>query len=111
LGKSIIEKDGKYCFICQMLGDWRQKDLERHHVMHGTANRSIADKYGLALWLCHACHHHLHSSPDPLWRDIDQDLMSYAQNAFEGKHGHDKWMQLFMKNYESTGKWVPWKYI
>ena len=32
-------------------------NLERHHVIFGTAGRKISDKLGLTIWLCHE--HHL----------------------------------------------------
>ncbi len=95
--------------VCALCGS--QTDLEWHHVMHGTANRQIADKYGLALWLCHSCHEELHSSKETIWRDIDKGLMAYAQRKFEEKYDHAKWMQLFMKNYEFTREAALWKYI
>lgn len=51
--KSIMQSDG--CYIC---GSWR--DLETHHVMHGTANRKKADEDGLTVKLCRRCHSDLH---------------------------------------------------
>lgn len=102
----LVNPEHKVCALCGSV-----MDPEWHHVMHGTANRSIADKYGLALWLCHTCHHELHFSKETLWRDIDKGLMAYAQRKFEEKHSREEWMKLFMKNYESTREVTLWTYI
>ena len=94
--------------VCALCGSGR--DPEWHHAMHGTANRKIADKYGLTMWLCQSCHHNVHFSKESKWRDIDMGLMAYAQRKFEEKYDHERWMELFGKNYESTRE-VLWKYI
>lgn len=98
MSKSIIEKDGSYCYICQMLGDWRTKDLEEHHIMHGTANRKLSEKYGLKVHLCRYHHREgwcaVHQN-----RQMDLKLIKIAQKRFEELYGHDEWMKVFMKNY------------
>ena len=96
--KSIVtDPERRECYLCMS-----PRDLEWHHIIHGTANRKISDKYGLAVWLCHGCHEALHSSPDELWRVKDHALMAAAQTKFEHLYGHDKWMELFRKNYVTT---------
>ncbi len=52
--KSIIHNDDS-CFICGSM-----RNLETHHVWHGTANRKLADEDGLTVKLCHQCHSNLH---------------------------------------------------
>ena len=47
---SIIQKNTSRCFICHS-----RSNLEFHHV-YGGANRSISEKYGLKVRLCHNCH-------------------------------------------------------
>ncbi len=54
--KSILQ-DRKECFCCGTT-----LNLERHHVIHGTAGRKIADRLGLTIWLC-AEHHRGAYSP------------------------------------------------
>lgn len=97
--KSImVNPEWKDCAICGS-----SRDPEWHHVMHGTANRKISDKWGLTVWLCHDCHEALHFSPDPSWRDRDKELMQLAQKCFERKYNsHEKWMELFGKNFIDT---------
>jgi Zn-finger protein len=90
----IINPEHMECAVCG-----KQRDLEWHHVIHGTANRALSDKYGLTVWLCRECHSSLHSSPHPRWRDVDNQLEVVAQKKFEDIHGHEKWMELFRKNY------------
>ncbi len=90
----LVNPDAKQCYFC---GSWN--DPEWHHVMHGTANRKIADKWGLTVWLCRSCHAALHDSPDIVWRNKDRFLKEISQERFEEKYGHDKWMELFGKNY------------
>lgn len=41
--KSVLQ-DEKKCFLCGTT-----LNLERHHVLHGTAMRRIADKLGLTV--------------------------------------------------------------
>lgn len=88
----LVDPEQKACAICG-----RRIDLEWHHVMHGIANRKIADKYGLALWLCTPCHGNLHSSGEGTGKD--RALMAFAQREFEKKYDHALWFSLFGKNY------------
>ena len=52
---SIMYKSPDRCFICGKF-----TPLEEHHVWHGTANRRLADKDGLTVYLCPECHRELH---------------------------------------------------
>lgn len=53
MSKSIIQgEDDKTCFLCQYAG----YGLQKHHCISGTANRLVADKDGLWVWLCPSCH-------------------------------------------------------
>ena len=90
--KSIIQKD-RECFLC---GSTSQ--LERHHCIHGTAGRKLADKYGLTVFLC--SYHH-RDNKHGVHGDAELDLWfkQLAQNCFEIVWGHDKWMEVFKKNY------------
>ena len=89
--KSILqERQG--CFIC---GTTLQ--LERHHVLHGTAMRRIADKLGLTLLLC-AEHHRGKYSPHQR-KDVDLRLKRFAQSCYEDNHSHEEWMEKVGRNY------------
>lgn len=47
---SIITTDMEHCFIC------KTAPAEIHHIIFGTANRDLSDKFGLVVPLC-AKHH------------------------------------------------------
>ena len=88
---SIIQNE-KECFFCGS-----QCDLECHHVLGGTANRKLSEKYGLKVWLCRRHH----TGADGAQYDIvkNMQLKRVAQKRFEALHGHDRWMEVFGKNY------------
>ena len=51
--KSILQQT-KECYLCRLkaeksgyFGQLPSTGLHRHHFMHGTANRKLAEKYGL----------------------------------------------------------------
>ena len=90
--KSIIQKE-KECYLCGST-----LNLECHHLLHGTANRKLADKYGLKVWLC-AYHHR--DQKHGVHGDASLDLWfkQLAQNCFEIAWSHEKWMEVFGKNY------------
>ena len=96
--KSIITDDLETCFIC------KGRASEIHHVMHGWANRKLADKYGLTVGLCPRCHREgafaVHQSDY-----TDRWLKRIGQRAFEKEHSHKFWMELFGVNYLDEEEW------
>lgn len=92
LAESILQ-DEKKCFITGST-----TNLHRHHIMHGTANRKLAEEYGLWVWLRADWHngadYSVHND-----HQLDLALKRVAQEAFEAKYGHAKWMEVFGKNY------------
>ena len=91
MAKSIMQ-NGRRCFICG-----RVTDLEEHHVLGGTANRKLSEKYGLKVYLCRECHTGDSGVHKNRWKG--DSLKRLAQIAFEARHSHDEWMQIFRKNY------------
>ena len=89
--KSILQEEKK-CFYCGTT-----LNLERHHVIHGTAGRRIADKLGLTIWLCSE-HHRGNYSPHQN-RELDLRLKRFAQSCYEDKHSREEWMQKVGRNY------------
>ena len=63
--------------------------------MPGVANRKLSDKYGLVVWLRHDIHMDLHDRN----KDLEIRLKQDAQRAFEKMYSHEKWMEVFKKNY------------
>lgn len=104
MAKSIMQKN-KECYLCRKqaeqagcFGLFPTEGLEQHHIMHGTANRKISEKYGLKVWLC--VRHH-REGPEAVHtnRNIDLELIKDGQRKFEELYSHDEWMSAFMKNY------------
>lgn len=98
MSKSIVESDwGEFpfdqpqCFLCG-----RETGLEVHHIMAGP-NRKLSTKYGLWCHLCHECHRGTEGAQYN--RESGDYLKRQAQMAFEELYGHDKWMEIFRKNY------------
>ena len=103
--KSILQTT-KECYLCRIeaermgyYGQLPSTGLHKHHFIHGTANRKLAEEYGLYAYMCSARHHEYgpesaHGNPQ-----VDLMLKQIAQRAFEEIYGHEKWQQTFMKNY------------
>ncbi len=101
MSKSILQdKCGGECYLCNMLLgiDSPAASREEHHVMHGTANRRLAEHYGLKVYLCP---YHHRSGPQAAHRCSQTDILlkRAAQRAFERKYSRKKWMEVFGKNY------------
>lgn len=101
MAKSILHnKEDGTCYLCMRLnGDYSRKMIrEEHHVMSGTANRKLSERYGLKV---HLCTPHHRTSPKAVHNDIEiqRMLQQDAQRAFEEKYSHELWMQVFGRNY------------
>lgn len=88
----ICENDEQKCYLCG-----RQSQLERHHTLHGGANRRLADEDGLWVWLCHRCHMDLHDRGEG-----DKELQALAEKKWiEWNYPNDpeKGQEEFIKRY------------
>lgn len=96
MAQSIMQKieDGKEVRKCYLTG--RTDNLDKHHVLNGPF-RKKAEAFGLWIYLNHDVHMKLHQTPQgqkvAIW------LKQQAQEAFERKYGHEKWMKEFKRNY------------
>lgn len=83
---------GERCWFCG-----KTVGLERHHVLGGVANRPLSEKYGLWVWVCHEDH----TGKDGVQynREKSNALKRLGQIAFEARHNHGEWMDVFKKNY------------
>ena len=54
----------------------------------------MADRYDLTVYLCPDCHRELHDHGTG-----DLMLQKLAQKHFEDQYGHEKYMEVFGKNY------------
>lgn len=101
MSKSIMQdKSGGECYLCRkLLGiDTPAACREEHHAMHGTANRRLAEHYGLKVYLC-PYHHRIGPQAPHTCREIDILLQQEAQRVFERKYGHERWMKEFVRDY------------
>lgn len=90
---SIIQEDLTECFVCKTT-----RNIHRHHVFFGTANRKQSDKYGCVVALCQE--HHTGASGVHFNRDLDLHLKKLSQEAFEARFGaRNEFIRVFGKNY------------
>lgn len=100
--KSIMhEKDGT-CYLCMKLeGNYfPQLVTQEHHVIFGTSNRRLSERYGLKVYLCVA--HHL-TGPDAVHRNekVRKMLCADAQERFEEKYPQISFQNVFGKNWKA----------
>ena len=97
--KSIMQKKDGTCYLCRKLyKDYSQKVTHCHHVIFGTANRKLSEKYGLKVYLC-PYHHEYGPEAVHLNAAIANELKAEAQETFEKTFPALSWMQIFGKNY------------
>ncbi len=99
--KSIMQdKEAGQCYLCRLLhGDYSIKPVrQEHHVMGGTANRRLSEKYGLKVWL--DPDHHLYG-PEAVHKnaEVAEILHKEAQQAFERTYPDLDFQKIFGKNY------------
>lgn len=89
---SVLQSE-KHCFVCETT-----QNLHSHHIFFG-ANRKIAERRGLKVWLC--VHHHtgsneaVHNN-----RQLDLKLKQMAQEYYEAHYGtRDDFRREFGRNY------------
>lgn len=96
MAQSIMQKyeNGQIVKKCYLTG--RTYDLDKHHCMNGPF-RKKAETYGLWVYLNHDVHMKLHQTPQG--QKVARWLKQQGQEAFERKYGHDKFMEVFKRNY------------
>ncbi len=100
--KSIIPQEEGTCLLCVMLEDnyteYGKGQRHNHHIFYGTGNHKMSEKYGMKVYLC--CRHH-EDSRDGVHhnRKNDEYLKRHAQTIFEEKYSHEKFMEVFGKNW------------
>lgn len=99
--KSIMQdKEAGQCYLCRLLHrDYSIKPVrQEHHVIGGTANRKLSEKYGLKVWL--DPDHHLYG-PEAVHKNagVAKILHKEAQKAFERTYPDLDFREIFGKNY------------
>ena len=85
---SVIQT-GRECYICRTtIG------LHKHHLLHGTANRKIADRYGYWVYLCAMHHEEVHMDAK-----LDKEFKKIAQRHFEQTGTREDFRRVFGKSY------------
>ena len=90
--ESIMTIDMEHCFICQ------RTPVEIHHVVFGTANRDLSDKFGLVVPLC-AKHHRTGQSAVHRSKAADLYFKKMAQECFEKRWPQYKFREVFGKEW------------
>lgn len=80
---------------CYVTGS--RTNLHRHHV-YGGSRRSASEKWGCWVWL-RADYHNMSNYGVHFDHQLDQRIKRECQEAFEALYGHEKFMQVFGKNY------------
>lgn len=87
--------------MCMALhGDHSRKVTQEHHVIFGTANRKLSEKYGLKVYLCLAHHE---EGPEAVHKNakMARMLKARAQRTFGIQFPDLNWMEIFGKNYDT----------
>ena len=88
MAKSILQSE-KECWVTGST-----MNLDKHHIYAG-ARRNKSERYGCWVWLRHDVHMDLHERNQAL----GYELKALAQKRFEELYGHEKFMEVFGKNY------------
>lgn len=101
--KSIMHPKGiGYCYLCAALhNDYTYKPTQEHHVMFGSGQRELSEKYGLTVQLC--MEHHKEGPEAAHNNKVIRELLCRdAQEAFMMEYPNLNWMQIFKKNYSEV---------
>ena len=106
MGKTIMPTEKGTCYICGC-----NKGYEKHHCIHGYANRKIAEKEGLWVYLCYECHrtgkyavHQDKNTDIALERDAqtiweERYIKDYPYNNHATEAAREAFIALFGKSY------------
>ena len=89
---SLVTKNMHECIFCG-------RPREAIHHAFGGCNRQNSTKYHLLVPLCNE-HHNMSKHSVHFDRDMDIKVKAMAQIAFENKYGHEKFMEVFGKNFK-----------
>ena len=93
MSKSIMNNEKK-CIVCSYT-----KDIHKHHIFYGSANRKLSEKYGCWCYLC-AVHHNMSKVGVHFNRELDLKIKRECQQKWEETHGNrEQFIKVFGKNY------------
>ena len=83
---------GEHCVVCG------SPHVQKHHIIGGTANRKISDRYGYILPLCYE--HHIGANGIHRNRGMQLYWMQVAQMHYEKHHGtRSEFIKEFGRSY------------
>lgn len=89
---SIMTDDLSICYVCGT-----PLNIHKHEIFFGAFRRKSIE-YGCIVGLC-ARHHNASSDGVHYNRELDLKLKKECQQKFEEQYGHEKFMEVFKKNY------------
>ena len=92
--ESIITDRMDECFVCHRPAE------EIHHIIFGTANRDLSDKFGLVIPLC-AYHHRIGPYAAHKNKAANEYLKALAQRRFKEVWKDYDFVQVFGKDYSN----------
>ena len=81
--------------VCYITGS--TSDLHRHHVFGGPL-RQVSEQWGCWVWL-RADYHNASNRGVHFDKALDLTIKQDTQEQFERLYGHDKFMEVFGRNY------------
>lgn len=90
--KSLLSRN-RECYICGTV-----YNLHKHHIIHGTANRKMSEKYGCWCYLCFT-HHNGSNKSVHMDSKMDIELKERCQREFEKKYTRNDWRRIFGRSY------------
>ena len=105
MSKSIMHQKDGTCYLCMLLnGDYDDhKITEEHHAVFGWANRNLAERYGLKVYICPEHHRNGKNAAHKNYK-IAKLLQEKAQEAFERENPNLSFRAIFGMNYKSEEK-------
>ena len=91
MAKSIMQSE-KCCYLTGKT--W---DLHRHHIFGG-CRRTASERWGCWVWL-HEDLHNMSGAGVHFNKELETRLKDECQRRFEAIYGHEKFMEVFGKNY------------
>lgn len=87
------------CWLCGANGT--RDPLDKHHIFGGTGLRSVSEKYGATVYLCHHKCHEFGPKAAHRCRETREKLQSYGQKKVMIEQGWtvEEWRLAFGKNY------------
>lgn len=93
--RSWLLGNSEECYVCGTT-----RDLHKHHIFYGSANRKLSERDGCVVYLCR--HHHNGSDAGVHFnKGLDLSLKRACQRAWQDKYGKttDDFIKVFGRSY------------